>query len=168
LTWGTKTYHATSGGTYHNTDPKDGPVGIWDFRSEEHQDVQDYGPVPEGLYWISLKITGDAKLKGGQLVRGDGIQTIPGGSDDWGSNRVRLHPHKIESASAKKNRDEHSFYIHDSHKGYTHGCVEVLNSFFVDLRAYAVAESKKKGGKTKLWVQVDYASGASTQGNTKY
>jgi len=170
LSWDGREYNATSGNFYIHADPKSKKSETWDYRSAANQGIRDFGPIPEGLYWLSLKITGDAKIaRDGQVLAGDGIQSIPGGEhSEWGANRVHLHAHWLEQSKIWKLRDPNSFYIHDSHKGYTHGCVEVDNSFFSRLRSFAAAEAKKPGGKTKLWVRVDYKDGGtSTLGKTK-
>ena len=52
--------------------------------------------------------------------------------------------------------------MHDSTKGYTHGCIEVDPRFFSILRSY-VNKTKKK----RLYLQVDYGAGGSTYGGTK-
>jgi hypothetical protein len=174
LTWRAKQFNATSGNFYvhESRDPRTGEIAreVWDYRYAANQDVPNYGPIPEGVFWLSLKFAGEAKRsRDGQLLRGDGIERISGGEDSaWGGNRVRLIAHHIESKSARQNRDVNSFYIHDSHKGYTHGCLEVQNNFFAELRTFAAAESKKDDGRRRLWLRVDYASKfTSTLGKTK-
>lgn len=53
------------------------------------------------------------------------------------------------------------FYLHDSTKGYSHGCIEVEGAFFTQLRAYIKINKEKR-----LKLQIKY-SGGSTYGGTK-
>lgn len=54
------------------------------------------------------------------------------------------------------------FYLHDSTKGYSHGCIEVELGLFVQLRIYS-----KKTKKKTLIIKVNYENGDSTNGDTK-
>src|SRR5215469_15100562 len=82
---------------------------------------QENGPLPEGRYRINLSLdpTRYTKLiKYGNVYTtapGVGVEWIGPGSDDWGTWRARL-----EKVSVHSTRD--NFYLHTSHKGYTHGC----------------------------------------------
>jgi hypothetical protein len=80
---------------------------------------------------------------------------------NWGEHRVRLEPdaetaHRI----AIECNSRGGFYLHDSHKGFTHGCIEVEPGFFVRLQHYV-----RLVKETKMLVIVKYA-GDSTYGNT--
>jgi hypothetical protein len=164
LVWGGQgTFHATSGLPGHQT--------------AAEQTVKDAGPIPEGQYSMLLKIAGTAHVidpDAGKLDTNPGVESLvdmpgPDGrlyeSSAWGKNRIRLNPLAINNPKA---RSRGGFYLHDSPKGYSHGCVEVETRFFTQLRQYVAQESKKPGGKKKLVLQVKYPSGsASTYGGTK-
>ena len=75
----------------------------------------------------------------------------------WGKNRIRM----FKSSGNKTPRD--NFYLHDSTKGYSHGCIEIETQFFNDLAIFI-----SKTGKEKLSIQVKYPSpDSSTNGGTK-
>ena len=50
-------------------------------------------------------------------------------------------------------RGRSDFYIHNSHKGYTHGCIEVSDSFFTKLKEIR----EKYSHVTHLTVRVHYS-----------
>lgn len=153
------------------------------YQDTSVQNLSDLGPIPEGLFAVPLKIGGTSatriKKKGGGLVcdldKKAEIQTLPladvnvtydGQSytcetpvASWGINRVRLRTIRIYD---KKNSHRAGFYIHDSTKGHSAGCIEVESSFFFNLRAYA-EKVKQKG---ELLLEVKY-TGSSTYGGTK-
>jgi hypothetical protein len=172
------TFKATSGLAFKNDDGT-----VQDYRSADNQNLSDKGPIPEGFYSFSVTLAKDANFTGmdksgnPQLDAREGIEHIPdtitikiNGVDEeysfpgWGSNRVRLsvirytHPKDVHRAGG--------FYLHDSHKGYTHGCVEVGDSFFDSLRTYAQqqADLRKKGKKSRsqLILKVEYPSASAT------
>ena len=67
-----------------------------------------------------------------------------------------------------KARHRGGFYLHDSTKGYTHGCIEVEPRLFIRLREYAKDEAAKKRGRKTLILKVKYPSStAGTYGGTK-
>jgi hypothetical protein len=127
--------------------------GATDYRNSQHQCVKDKGPVPEGNYEIEVVMRGMAKADFStcSLVRpkGGGIQSIPRGADakrgsndcesywmNWGINRVQMNPaDRTTRNSCSPLRT--GFYIHDSSKGYSHGCIEVEADFFDVLRKFA-------------------------------
>ena len=79
-------------------------------------------------------------------------------SSAWGRFRARLTP-----ISVNKNikRNIKSFYLHDSTKGYTHGCIEVESLLFDLLINYRENNSSIK-------VKVQYPSlNHITNGGTK-
>lgn len=85
-------------------------------------------------------------------------------SSAWGSNRVRLNIIKIYNGDAKH---RNGFYLHDSVKGFSHGCIEVDTAFFKRLCLFAAEQSQKKNGKKTMNLLVKYPSLlASTQGST--
>jgi hypothetical protein len=54
------------------------------------------------------------------------------------------------------------FYLHDSIKSYSHGCIEVEMRLFPLLRAYHKATKKNT-----LILKVSFVKGRSTNGGTK-
>lgn len=54
------------------------------------------------------------------------------------------------------------FYLHDSVKGFSHGCIEVETKIFAKLREYH-SSSKKKS----IILKVKYVVGRATNGGTK-
>jgi len=169
-------------------------VGTWNassgmpgFQNSLNQHLRDKGPVPEGLYRIPLKLGKNASVtsykrdRSGNITEANldtrseiqSLQCIahPRSRSEhllfpnWGSNRVRMTIIKIKHRKAA-HRD--GFYLHDSTKGFSHGCIEVDTAFFRALRDYANA---KKNKEQHVAVKVDYGSesltkGISTYGNT--
>jgi RHS repeat-associated protein len=123
---------ATSGGPY-NQYPKD-------------QNLPDLGPVPEGWYDVNLSPNPDRLAKAdprtAELLASavGGIEIIPQQfttpSGDtftypgWGTWRSRLQPKRGRTFGRS------NFYFHNSHKGYTHGCVETCDELLNDFKAY--------------------------------
>jgi hypothetical protein len=149
--------------------------GLTDHQNASEQTHADEGPIPEGLYWFPLIIGKDATMVGpGVLDDRQGIERLPAtfhfGDTDyenfaWGPDRVRLNVVQISDPKAY-NRD--GFYLHDSTKGFSHGCIEVDPHFFLKLRDFVAMPAKKRGGQTRLIVKVKYpSSSASTYGGTK-
>ncbi len=150
--------------------------GLPGHQIASEQTISDQGPIPEGVYSFSLKIAGMARVVNvarGQLDTAQGIQSLdampgPDGklyeAPNWGKNRVRLNALYISRSGA---RHRGGFYLHDSTKGYTHGCIEVDPRFFTRLRQYATDEAAKKHGRKWLILKVKYPSSlASTYGGT--
>jgi hypothetical protein len=130
------------------------------------QDQKDHGPLPEGLYTLRAAVDpGRASVEAANR-RGDkstsntdeGIQFLRIGGQgivdiDWGTMRVKLNPLQ------GKMYGRGGFYIHNSRKGFSHGCVEVAPSgdgvdFFTALLAYA--NDPKKKPYLKLRVKYSY------------
>jgi hypothetical protein len=170
-------YKATSGLIY-----EDAAGAIHDHRQAADQCRKDEGPIPEGKYVLKVKLdprtyarddgSGQCNLRPSDLIqripRGGAARLPPAGSQangcedywaNWGANRIR-----VEAADAKTRQActprRGSFYLHDSTKGYTHGCIEVEGRFFTKLRRFA--QSRKV---TLLYLTVAYAH-ASTYGGT--
>lgn len=149
------------------------------------QNQPEDGPVPEGAYRFSARLdplqstvaqanTALPKEPGtdGPISNTrQGIQFLPIGGNglvypNWGSMRVRLEPTTTMPAQRTG-----GFYLHNSAKGYTHGCVEVGKSveaarsdFFTLLVEYATSSASK----TFLTLKVKYRTpDTSTRGNTK-
>lgn len=146
--------------------------GMRGYQSPNSQCLPDKGPVPEGTYRIPLVIGGFASDDGrGQcnLAPSWQIQTIPRNEAaghcepywaNWGNNRVRFEP--ADSATQKAcGGVRGGFYLHDSTKGFSHGCIEVEGSFFFRLKVYAKDNPHKKS----LWLKIQYI-GNTTYGKT--
>ena len=72
-----------------------------------------------------------------------------------------MEPIEVTGATAK-DRDLNSFYLHDSEKGYSHGCTEVESALFTKLREY------REEGNQSIEVMVDYPNrNHRTNGGTK-
>ncbi len=70
----------------------------------------------------------------------------------WGTWRARLEPRDVSGG-------RHNFYLHNSTKGYTHGCVETCDSLYSRFSAY------HDSGLRGIDVLVDYTTN-STNGGT--
>lgn len=139
--------------------------GLPGWQDPSFQDQSDQGPVPEGLYRIDLtpdpyRIARHSASSGEMLASPQGgIEQIPGPTGGWawpgwGSWRARLGPVSVPNAFGRSN-----FYLHDSRKGYTHGCVETCSNLLADLIDYRTA------GNKNIDVRIRY-TGRSTQGAT--
>ena len=176
-------FKATSGNVFADVKTSE----VHDYQQAKFQDLSDRGPIPEGQYSFQAFIAaGSAFDRNGRLDTRQGIEQLaPEGSNmatptgwkkavdasavlaDWGHNRVRLNVLHINHLKAQ-NRG--GFYIHDSHKGHTHGCIEVAHAFFDQLRAYSADQKKLgKAAKNTLRLIVKYPSAtASTNGGTLF
>ncbi len=74
-----------------------------------------------------------------QTLPGDGIQKLPTihngervDTSDWGTMRARLN-----EQPGTKTFGRHNFYIHNSNKGFSSGCIEIGKGFFPKLLTYA-------------------------------
>lgn len=148
--------------------------GLPDSQKPEKSCIPDSGPIPEGYYKVYLSDHGTAEDDGTDfcvLKPSWGIQKIPRGVEAgdceeywaaWGNNRARMEP----ADTATKNRCSPTmragFYLHDSTKGYSHGCIEVEMRLFPQLRNYN--ETTKKN---RLILKVSYIEGEATNGGTK-
>jgi hypothetical protein len=131
------------------------------------------GPVPEGEYKVFISDHGVAKDDGRgicALKPSWGIQEISRGVKaescdqywaNWGKNRARMEPAN-EATKKKCSPIRAGFYIHDSIKGYSHGCIEVESDLFKHLRHHHSSTKERY-----LIVQVKYVSGRGTNGGTK-
>jgi len=130
-------------------------------------DNGEYGPVRHGEYridlsldpkrWASIVPSGEnlAAANGVQRIRDyytgpNGEHLVPAG---WGTWRARLQPMNV---STKRG----NFYLHNSTKGYTHGCVETCDSLYNRFVTY------HDQGLAGIDVLVDYTTN-STNGGTK-
>ena len=137
------------------------------------QCVRDAGPVPEGVYKVYISDHGIAKDDGRgicALKPSWGIQEIPRGAKagicepfwaNWGRNRARMGP--ADESTKKKCAPvmRSGFYLHDSVKGFSHGCIEVDTGIFKHLRQY-----HSKSRKQALIIQIKYVKGRGTYGGT--
>ncbi len=165
-------FSATSGMDAHD--------GKRSFQRPADQCIKDAGPIPEGTYVLRLQynrnlvavVTDSVTCR---LKAATGIQQIPTGDakkgtedctpywNNWGHNRVRVDPYDQVTRKACKGKRS-GFYIHDSHKGYTHGCIEVQHTFFVHLHRLVSSNPKKKS----MLLVVDYGKKKTTRGSTKH
>jgi hypothetical protein len=151
--------------------------GLVGYQNASFQTTVDHGPIPEGLYSFPLHVAKDATMvsPSGDLDQREGVEHIPDtitgfgktySFPGWGPDRVRLSTIHIKDVKA---RHRGGFYLHDSHKGYSHGCIEVAAMFFGKLRLYINLPANKRAGKTRLYLKVQYPSPtADTNGGTKY
>jgi hypothetical protein len=184
LTWkpGGHRYRATSGLVEEAILPG-GIRSLTDHRIPSQQCVRDRGPIPEGNYYLQ------ARLDPQKYARDDGtnrcnlraagpIQHIPRGGDpalgprgmragrcepfwaNWGWRRVQLQPADARTARACSPA-RGGFYLHDSTKGYTHGCIEVEGAFFDRLIRFA-----RTGRQSRMLLKVAYRT-PTTDGGTR-
>lgn len=145
--------------------------GFKGYQKAKFSNMKDVGPVPEGKYWVLLapdpnRIANASKTTGELLSNPKGgIEQIPKStitSDGrewiytaWGTIRARLFPDNSTKTYGRTN-----FYLHDSTKGYSHGCIEVEHTLFDRL-----IRARKKF--TKIALMVEYSSPETiTKGNT--
>ncbi len=140
-----------------------------DYRFSMWQNHEN-GPLPEGGYKVNLQPSPDriAKYdsKANTLITNPngGIERIPQDtktvnfSQGWGTIRARLDPMSTTDLHGRVPKT--SFYLHDSSKGFTHGCVETSNALFNKLLNYRKTHAA-------ISVYAVYKSAiASTHGNT--
>ena len=110
----------------------------------------EFGPVPEGWYSINLTLNPNRKvgsnMSNGDIYSGEGIQTIPRGIktlggdwasyQNWGTKRARLDPYGNSDKFGRTN-----LYLHNSFKGFTHGCIESRTGVFDFLMKYRIDHS---------------------------
>jgi len=146
--------------------------GLPGFQAPGESCRADSGPVPPGFYKLYLTDQGVAQDDGRDacnLKPAWGIQSIPRGAAagdceefwvNWGSNRARLEP----ADAATRNRcapARGGFYLHDSTKGYSHGCIEVEGRIFPLLQTYA------RGSRSAtMIIKVEYVNDRATNGGT--
>ena len=142
-----------------------------DYRNSKYQRKKDRGSIPEGTYRINLVPSPNRKAKydeDANLVSSPqgGIEQIPdigydrdGVSyvyDGWGTWRARLDP-----LPGTKTYGRSSFYLHNSDKGFTHGCIESSSSIYNVLIRY------RSSGRKYIDVVIDYpTTNSTTYGHT--
>lgn len=154
--------------------------GMPGAQSKDDTSKPDEGPIPEGDYSVDLRPDPErvAQHNNGSMIPGYGIEQIPpstapvrdeGEGEDyggewgeaptydiapWGSWRARLISKK--GTDTKKRT---SFYLHNSHKGYTHGCIETCDDLLEEMKRL------RKDGQEALDVRVSYQD-KTTKGGT--
>lgn len=133
---------------------------------KSNKDNEPGGPIPEGEYSINLQARDPrqtANYPGGKLEGvTSGIQiTYRKATNEWapawGRFRARLEPVKIDNPTGRN-----GFYIHDSYKGYSHGCIETETTIFYFLLWLHDA------GVSNVKVMVKYPDyNSSTSGGTE-
>lgn len=134
------------------------------------------GPIPEGRYFLLLREdkTVHSPTEDCELPPAWHLQAIPSGEQAgacapvwalWGRNRIRLT--RIDPLPKACPMPRGGFYIHDSTKGYTHGCIEVEPLFFSVLRhIIAMAGTPHGTAIDRLCLLVKYLPGQITNGGT--
>jgi hypothetical protein len=154
--------------------------GLPDYQYPPNECLPDKGPIPEGTYQVRLKEdTHGARDDGTDtctLSPSNNLQAIPRGKDagtcepfwvNWGWNRIGLHPADVITARKCRPR-RGGFYLHDSTKGYTHGCIEVEGIFFSAMRSFMRAMRFHHIPRTSvLTLTVRYVPGRQTNGGTR-
>lgn len=149
--------------------------GLMGHQNSDEQGKVDMGPIPEGRYSFSLHV----EAKQGEMISEtsldvrEGIESLPATwtfhgkiffNNAWGPDRVRLRTEHIDNPA---NRKRGGFYLHDSTKGFSHGCIEVDPAFFLSLRRLAATPPAKRGNRNRLILKVKYPGpGTSTNGGT--
>ena len=146
--------------------------GMHNYQYPQYQCRPDEGPIPAGNYYIPL-ILGDLAEDDGtgrcNLKPSWQLQEIPRGEAagdcepywaNWGYNRVRFEAAN-QVTKTKCNPGRGGFYLHDSTKGYSHGCIEVEGRFFNALREFLKTSKLKR-----LNLKVIYNSNERTNGGT--
>jgi hypothetical protein len=152
-------------------------VFVLDWRCTWYQKMRDHGPIPSGTYQVATHTKGyasyDASICGlsdsysiQMIPRGGAAEDEPSGGSagrceqywiNWGFNRVALAPYRDMVAPHRS-----GFYIHDSSKGFTHGCIETEQKFFTD----QLLPTVKAHPKISIDLKVKYEDGFRTFGNT--
>lgn len=116
-------------------------TGLPDLQWPDKQCVPD-AAIPEGNYKLFIQFQGEAPIRNAadcDLGPSWGWSTIPRGQAagtceiywaNWGYNRIRLESADEKTRKACGGQAGVVFYIHDSTKGYSHGCIEVEPVFF--------------------------------------
>jgi len=148
--------------------------GLPGSQNPQYQCTPDSGPVPEGYYKVFIRDQGAAADDGRGLCAikpSWGIQKIPRGKvagecepywANWGKNRARMEPANESTKLKCKPIVRGGFYLHDSTKGFSHGCIEVDTKIFSLFRDFS-----KMSKKDTLILKVQYMVGRDTNGGTK-
>lgn len=148
--------------------------GLPGYQKPTNSCIPDNGPIPEGIYKIFISDHGKAKDDGTgtcSLKPSWGVQSIPRGSAagscdpywaNWGNNRARMEPADFPTKNKCSPIMRGRFYLHDSTKGYSHGCIEVETRIFPLIRSFHSTTRK-----SILLIKVEYVKGTVTNGGTK-
>lgn len=148
--------------------------GMTGLQEPRFQCIPDGGPIPEGEYKIATQIDPHPARDDGthscSLMPARSMQLIPRGSaaagcepywSNWGWHRVRVEAAELHTRQRCATRRS-GFYLHDSTKGYTHGCIEVEGSFFSTFVGFI----RQRGSAVRnLRLKVQYI-GLTTNGGT--
>ena len=144
--------------------------GLPGSQTPTKQTEPDKGPTPEGKYTIDLRPNAnriapvDPASGNLRMPNGGGIDNVPKvghtPSGDftyaaWGEHRALLEPEKGTDTHGRT-----SIYVHDSEKGYSHGCVECK-----ELMEH-ILTVKKEGKQKEFPIYVNYTD-PTTAGKTK-
>jgi hypothetical protein len=165
------------------------------YQTPAHEVVENLGPVPAGKYKVPLRLGGYAYVIGVkeelsqlsvQFDREESIENMPENVEfgdatngnrlvnfpHWGCHRVRLTTLSYDNRNVTR---PGGFYIHDSTKGYSAGCIETSHRFFEHLIQFAIQLGKSPenpAGLDTVLLRVDYSKqrklsgGGSTYGGT--
>jgi RHS repeat-associated protein len=147
-----------------------------DRRYANYQNTSDWGPIQEGWWKADLtrsttqpSITvkhptfrnqGKAYMQPGEGMQDivDRTEKLPGGytatysvKDTWGTTRVKLTPLSGQTRKLQ--------YLHNSQKGFTHGCVECNDALMQRLKVYGTHRGYMK-------MQVKYPAWNTWTGKT--
>lgn len=118
-------------------------------QSSSNCSKKDVGPIPPGEYSIDLEPDPNRVVKGigTGTTPGRGIEKFPADYytssgtlvtfRDWGTWRAALKP-----SSSNKMMGRDNFYLHDSKKGFTKGCIESPSNMYEKLVNYRNAGNK--------------------------
>jgi hypothetical protein len=125
------------------------------------------GPLPMGKYKIDLRLDpgryANISQYGTNLYSSTGVQRIHEsylldgeviGMGAWGTWRARLEQVRVRSPRTG------NFYLHNSKKGFTHGCVETCDALYDALVDY------RNQGLQEIFVRIKYTT-FFTNGGTK-
>jgi RHS repeat-associated protein len=148
--------------------------GMPGFQDKDKTGKRELGPIPVGDYSVNLVQDPErvAKHIRGAMIPGVGIEQIPTSTKpesekedygrpwneepsydfrNWGTWRARLE--------LKKPGERTSFYLHNSTKGYTHGCIETCDELLDEMKKL------RTSGQKALDVRVSYLD-KTTNGGT--
>lgn len=143
--------------------------GLLGSQHSSYQADKDKGPVPEGIYKVSLtsSFLRKAPISSStcSTIGSLGVSFLPWEDNQcrfygWGQWRARLESIKRKNLAISRN----NFYFHDSYKGYSHGCVETETDLL-----YLLCVAKKHhhhGDKNVVYVHIDYTIDSMTKGST--
>lgn len=151
--------------------------GLPEHQKPQFQCFPDKGPIPEGTYVLRLDDGDHTATDDGSgrcnLQPSHQLQTIPRGAAagecepywaNWGWNRIRIEA--ADPGTRSKCRvPRGGFYLHDSRKGYSHGCIEVDGQFFRDLKSEVDRMRAAKIQRRSMTLRVKYV-GETTYGDT--